>query len=61
MTLLMSHPQKSLQKNADEVPLTEQQLEAIPRQGELIVDATACPQDISYPTVFHLASCTVLS
>ncbi|CAN5281946.1 IS5-like element ISLca2 family transposase [soil metagenome] len=41
-------------KDADEVPLTEEQLEAIPRQGELIVDATACPQDISYPTDLNL-------
>lgn len=36
------------------MPLTEEHLEAIPRQGELIVDATACPQDISYPTDLNL-------
>lgn len=40
--------------DADDLPLTEEQLEAIPRQGELIVDATACPQDISYPTDLNL-------
>ncbi len=40
--------------DVDDEPLTEEQLEAIPRQGELIVDATACPQDISYPTDLNL-------
>jgi len=40
--------------NVDDEPLTEEQIEAIPRQGELIVDATACPQDISYPTDLNL-------
>ena len=40
--------------DADDKPLTQEQIEAIPRQGELIVDATACPQDISYPTDLNL-------
>ena len=40
--------------NLDDEPLTEEQIDAIARKGELIVDATACPQDISYPTDLNL-------
>ena len=47
-------PGQESANNADDLPLTEEQQEAIPRQGELIVDATACPQDISYPTDLNL-------
>ncbi len=47
-------PGEESPNDADDLPLTEEQLEAIPRQGELIVDATACPQDISYPTDLNL-------
>lgn len=40
--------------NVDDEPLTKEQIEAILRRGELIVDATACPQDISYPAELNL-------
>jgi IS5 family transposase len=42
------------QEPANDAPLTQEQLQAIAHQGELIVDATACPQDISYPTDLNL-------
>lgn len=47
-------PTQEPANDAGDVPLTEEQLEAIPRQGELIVDATACPQYIGYPTDLNL-------
>jgi hypothetical protein len=40
------HVDTTIQTRADAEPL--------PNQGQLIVDATACPQDISYPTDLNL-------
>ena len=41
--------------DADIKAVDEEQIKKdIPHQGELIVDATACPQDISYPTDLNL-------
>ena len=37
-----------------EASTEETQQQAIPNKGKLIVDATACPQDISYPTDLNL-------
>ncbi len=39
------------QSSIEQPPLKE---EAVPHAGELIVDATACPQDIRYPTDLNL-------
>ena len=50
----MSHLWGGTANNVDNETLTKEQIEAIPRQGELIVDATACPQDITYPTDLNL-------
>ncbi len=47
-------PGQAPANDADELPLTEEQIETITRKGELIVDATACPQDISYPTDLNI-------
>lgn len=42
-------------KNEDDHQQGDQeQKEAVENEGELIVDATACPQDISYPTDLNL-------
>jgi hypothetical protein len=40
--------------HADAILETKPNVEPLPNQGQLIVDATACPQDISYPTDLNL-------
>ncbi len=43
-------PEASMKK----VTLTPITVEGLPNKGELLVDATACPQDIKYPTDLNL-------
>jgi len=50
-----SNEDEGKSKKEDDHPQDEQeQKESIANEGELIVDATACPQDISYPTDLNL-------
>jgi transposase, IS5 family len=42
------------QQMADEIPSDSNRMETLENKGNLIVDATACPQDISYPTDLNL-------
>ena len=46
-------PDKKEIERKEEKPGDKKQ-EAIPNKGKMIVDATACPQDISYPTDLNL-------
>ncbi|MFI4963370.1 MAG: IS5 family transposase [Legionellales bacterium] len=40
--------------HADTMAETKPTAQPLPNQGQLIVDATACPQDVSYPTDLNL-------
>lgn len=49
-----SFPSPEQQNKAQQPEKSLPEEEDIPNEGELIVDATACPQDISYPTDLDL-------
>lgn len=45
---------ESTEQSSPEMTSDIYQIEPLPNKGDLIVDATACPQDISYPTDLNL-------